>query len=69
MSSFLQCCNATARPTLFPFIEKENLADRDAAGKSRLVGFKFLRLEKDPLAELRKLDGPAAPKVVFPTGQ
>ncbi|MEX2091178.1 MAG: N-acetylmuramoyl-L-alanine amidase-like domain-containing protein [Pirellulales bacterium] len=41
-------------------------AELDAAGKPRLVGFKFLRLENDPLANLRKLDGPAAPRVSLP---
>jgi hypothetical protein len=46
----------------------ENMANRDAAGKSRLLGFKFLRLEDQPLKNLRKLDGPDAPKVILPTG-
>jgi hypothetical protein len=41
-------------------------AELDAEGKPRLVGFKFLRLADDPLANLRKLDGPAAPKVSLP---
>jgi hypothetical protein len=41
-------------------------AELDAAGKPRLVGFKFLRLEDDPLANLRKLDGPGAPRVSLP---
>ncbi len=43
-----------------------NVAELDAAGKPRLVGFKFLRLEDDPLANLHKLDGPAAPRVSLP---
>jgi N-acetylmuramoyl-L-alanine amidase-like len=47
----------------------QNLADRDAAGKSRLVGFKFLRLQQNPHENLRKLDGPDAPKVTLPSGQ
>ncbi len=47
----------------------ENLAERDAAGKSRLLGFKFLRLQNDPLANLRVIDGEDAPKVTLPGGQ
>jgi len=46
----------------------KNLAELDAAGKARLLGFKFLRLRSDPLAELRKLDGPDAPRVTLPKG-
>ena len=36
--------------------------------KQRLVGFKFLRLADDPLAQLRQLDGPDAPRVTLPNG-
>ena len=36
--------------------------------KQRLVGFKFLRLADDPLANLRKIDGPDAPRVTLPSG-
>lgn len=46
----------------------KNIAERDAAGKSRLLGFKFLRLQKDPLSNLRAIDGPGAPRVVLPGG-
>ncbi len=46
----------------------ENLAERDAAGKARLLGFKFLRLQNDPIANLRKVDGADAPRVVLPDG-
>lgn len=46
----------------------ENLAERDAAGKARLLGFKFLRLQTDPIANLRKIDGEDAPRVVLPDG-
>lgn len=46
----------------------ENLVERDAAGKARLLGFKFLRLQSDPVANLRKVDGEDAPKVVLPDG-
>jgi hypothetical protein len=41
---------------------------RDAAGKPRLVGFKFLRLRDEPLEKLRKIDGPEAPRVTLPSG-
>ena len=33
-----------------------------------LVGFKFLRLEADPLVNLRKIDGDDAPRVTLPRG-
>jgi hypothetical protein len=46
---------------------KDN-AKNDAAGKPRLVGFKFLRLREQPLDHLRKIDGPDAPKVTLPSG-
>ncbi len=44
----------------------ENLDERDAAGKPRLLGFKFLRLQNDPTGNLRRLDGPQAPRVTLP---
>ncbi|HLP25777.1 MAG TPA: N-acetylmuramoyl-L-alanine amidase-like domain-containing protein [Acidobacteriota bacterium] len=55
---------------LTAFIARETAhnAERDAAGKPRLLGFKFLRLETDPLANLRQLDGPDAPRVTLPGG-
>lgn len=43
-------------------------AERDAAGKSRFRGFKFLRVNDDALARLVALDGPAAPRVTVPPG-
>jgi len=43
-----------------------NVAEYDAAVKPRLVGFKFLRLEDNPIANLHKLDGPGAPRVSLP---
>ena len=46
----------------------KNKAELDAAGKARLLGFKFLRLETDPLAKLREVDGPDAPRVTLPKG-
>jgi hypothetical protein len=39
----------------------KDLAEKDAAGKPRLVGFKFLRL-------LREIDGDDAPRVTLPNG-
>ena len=47
---------------------KDNSA-RDAAGRPRLLGFKFLRLTDDPLAGLRQLDGDNAPRVSLPGGR
>ncbi len=41
---------------------------RKAEGKATFIGFKFLRLRSDPLAELRKIDGPEAPVVKAPLG-
>jgi hypothetical protein len=65
----------SARPTvraevLDEYIAKEagKIADRDAAGKARLVGFKFLRLTDDPIAQLRRIDGTAAPRLSLPPG-
>lgn len=48
--------------------ETEHNAERDAAGKPRLLGFKFLRLADDPLANLRELDGADTPRVTLPGG-
>jgi hypothetical protein len=44
----------------------ESIETLDKEGKPRLVGFKFLRLADDPLGNLRKLDGPDAPRVALP---
>jgi hypothetical protein len=41
---------------------------KDAAGKPRLVGFKFLRLRDEPLKNLKKADGDDAPRVTLPSG-
>ncbi|WP_168205463.1 N-acetylmuramoyl-L-alanine amidase-like domain-containing protein [Bythopirellula goksoeyrii] len=46
----------------------EDNAIKDAAGKPRLVGFKFLRLREKPLEHLQQIDGPAAPRVTLPSG-
>lgn len=65
----------SARPSvreevLDDYIAAETLkaAELDAAGKARLLGFKFLRLEPDPIRRLQQIDGPDAPKVMLPTG-
>lgn len=44
------------------------IAEQDAAGRARLHGFKFLRLEDTPLANLRAIDGPEAPRIQAPGG-
>jgi len=61
---------AVREETFASFIAREtaHLAERDAAGKARLIGFKFLRLETDPLANLRQLDGDDFPRVTLPGG-
>jgi len=46
--------------------DKEKL---EKEGKAVLVGFKFLRLEEDPIANLRKIDGAETPKVRFAAPQ
>jgi hypothetical protein len=62
---------AVREETLAQFIDRETAhnAERDQAGKARLLGFKFLRLEDDPLARLRELDGAEAPRVTLPDGK
>jgi Protein of unknown function (DUF1460) len=47
---------------------KEQRAEKTKEGKPVLLGFKFLRLEADPLANLRKIDGDDAPRVTLPRG-
>jgi hypothetical protein len=46
----------------------KDLKAKDAAGKPRLVGFKFLRLQNEPLKMLKAIDGPDAPRVTLPGG-
>jgi hypothetical protein len=46
----------------------KDLPEKDAAGKPRLVGFKFLRLRDEPLKNLEKTDGRDAPRVTLPSG-
>lgn len=61
---------AVREETLAQFIARETAknTERDAAGKPRLLGFKILRLEDDPLANLRRIDGDQAPRVTLPGG-
>ena len=47
----------------------KDLAEKDAAGKPRLVGFKFLRLRDEPLKNLKAIDGADAPRVTLPSGE
>ncbi len=44
----------------------KNNAKNDALGKARHRGFKFFRLNDDPMAELKKIDGETAPKIALP---
>lgn len=46
----------------------KDLIQKDAEGKARLVGFKFLRLRDEPLKNLKAIDGPDAPRVTLPGG-
>ncbi|HQH11830.1 MAG TPA: hypothetical protein PLS31_05310, partial [Candidatus Sumerlaeota bacterium] len=50
----------------------ENLAAENAERikekKAPFRGFKFLRLKPDPIANLRKIDGPDAPVIKPPVG-
>jgi hypothetical protein len=47
----------------------KDLKEKEAAGKPRLVGFKFLRLQEEPLRKLKAIDGLDAPRVTLPGGQ
>ncbi len=62
---------AVREETMAQFIARETAhnAERDAAGKARLLGFKFLRLEDDPWAKLRQIDGADTPRVTLPDGK
>jgi hypothetical protein len=46
----------------------KDLAAKDASGKPRLVGFKFLHLQEQPIKKLVEIDGPDAPRVALPGG-
>lgn len=50
------------------FIARSREKAAAPGAKQRLIGFKFLRLEKDPLGNLRQIDGADAPKVTLPNG-
>jgi Protein of unknown function (DUF1460) len=61
---------AVREEPLVDYIARQN-ADRETRlkeGKPVLLGFKFLRLEADPLANLKQLDGDQAPRVTLPRG-
>ena len=45
----------------------KNADAKENSKKARLLGFKFLRLQENPLAKLREIDGPDAPVVILPT--
>lgn len=45
-----------------------NRPERIKDGKPVLLGFKFLRLEENPLANLKEVDGSDAPRVTLPHG-
>ncbi|MFO1452249.1 MAG: DUF1460 domain-containing protein [Opitutaceae bacterium] len=62
---------AVREEPLSEFISRStvDLAAKDKAGKQRLLGFKFLRLEENPLANLRLIDGDQAPRVTLPGGR
>lgn len=55
---------------LLEYMEKSLAANpkRKAKGKPIFYGFKFLRFRDDALAQLKKIDGPDAPKVTGPRG-
>jgi hypothetical protein len=46
----------------------KNLAALDAAEKPRLVGFKFLQLQDEPIKKLEAIDGADWPRVTLPGG-
>ncbi len=45
-----------------------SVPEREAEDKAVPYGFKFLRLESDPIANLREIDGEDAPRVYVPAG-
>jgi len=58
------------REPILEYMEKEleKNTKRKREKKWQFFGFKFHRLRGDPIAKLRALDGPAAPKVTAPRG-
>ena len=59
---------AVREEPLSEFIARSAAAARAPDATQRLLGFKFLRLENDPLANLRKIDGDQMPRVTLPSG-
>ncbi len=61
---------AVREEPLVDYIARSNTirAERMKDGKPVLMGFKFLRLEADPLANLKEIDGSDAPRVTLPHG-
>jgi hypothetical protein len=59
---------AVREEPLVEFIARSVAAGRAPGAKQRLLGFKFLRLEPDPLTNLRKIDGAETPRVTLPGG-
>lgn len=61
---------AVREEPLGDYIARSNIdrAERIKDGKAVLLGFKFLRLKEDPLANLKEIDGPDAPRVTLPRG-
>jgi hypothetical protein len=60
---------AVREEPLAEFIARSEVAAKAPGAVQRLLGFKFLRLQKDPLANLRRIDGAQAPKVTLPGGR
>lgn len=46
----------------------EAIPGREASGKARFYGFKFLRLNEDALERLKAVDGSEAPRLSLPSG-
>jgi hypothetical protein len=61
---------AVREEPIVDFIARENEKREEKVKEEKpvLLGFKFLRLEADPLANLRKIDGEDAPRVTLPRG-
>jgi hypothetical protein len=59
---------AVREESIETYIERmtKDAAEKDAAGRGRFRGFKFLRLTDNPWSNLRAIDGPSAPQVWVP---
>ncbi|PTX91300.1 DUF1460 domain-containing protein [Opitutus sp. ER46] len=53
---------------LAAFIARGVESAKSPQARQRLLGFKFLRLQDDPLANLRQIDGDDTPRVTLPGG-